>query len=113
MSALCLLVLQLRTYRCNAADDATGQKWTMTAQFFSSKIGRRPSNQLSYKPPNQTEKWYGRRERRDNKSNAEAGIKNTSMAGGECMGSTLSAVSFCRKQCVATQFKLSSRNKHR
>src|SRR5580704_571223 len=42
-----------------------------------SKIGRRPSNPLSSKPTNQTEKRYGRRERRDNKTNAEAGIKNT------------------------------------
>jgi hypothetical protein len=45
----------------------------MTAQLFF--VGRRPSNQLSYKPTNQTEKWYGRRERRDNKSNAEAASK--------------------------------------
>src|SRR6476660_3732282 len=34
-------------------------------------------HQLSYKPTSQTEKWYGRRERRDNKSNAEAVIKKS------------------------------------
>src|SRR5262249_6450470 len=32
---------------------------------------------MTSKPTNQTEKWYGRNERRDNKTNAEAGIKNT------------------------------------
>jgi hypothetical protein len=37
---------------------------------------------LSYKPTNQTEKWYGRHERRDNKTNAEAGIKNTRIRAG-------------------------------
>ena len=32
MSALCRLVLQLRTYRCIAADDATGQEETHALQ---------------------------------------------------------------------------------
>ena len=37
---------------------------------------------MSYKPTNQTEKWYGRHERRDNKTNAEAGIKNIRICAG-------------------------------
>jgi dienelactone hydrolase len=50
---------------------------------FSSKIGRRTSEPLSSKPTNQTEKWYGCCERRDNKTKVGGGIKNTRKCAGQ------------------------------
>ena len=43
MSAPCRLVLQLRTYRCNAADDTTGQqrRWALTICSASRRRTRR------------------------------------------------------------------------
>ena len=43
---------------------------------FSLKPGRRPSNQLSCKPTNQTEKRYRRHERGDTKLIPKASIEN-------------------------------------